>query len=148
MIALAASFYYVMHFPVNSYINLAVMGLFVIGLVWSLTAFKFSPGENKSIKDYFSEGFKTFIVATLLIVVYTVVFNKMNPQILDERLKENERLAALQGDHTPMDIENNTKQIRNNFTSMTIATTTIPYLILGSVVSLIAGVAFSQSNKQ
>ena len=148
MIALAASLYYIMHFPVNSYINLAVMGLFVVGLVWSLTAFKFSPGENKSIKDYFSEGFKTFIVATLLIVVYTVVFNKMNPQILDERLKENERLAALQGDHTPMDIENNTKQIRNNFTAMTIATTTIPYLILGSVVSLIAGVAFSQSNKQ
>ncbi|MCP9750361.1 DUF4199 domain-containing protein [Ferruginibacter sp. HRS2-29] len=148
MIALSLIFFYVMHYPVNGRNHLVVMGVFVVGLLWSLISFKLSSGEDKQIKEYFSEGFKTFIVATLFIVVYTVVFNKMNPQILEKRLKENAELAAKQGNYTPLDIENNNKQIRDNFTPMTIAITTISYLILGSLVSLIGGVALSQTNKK
>lgn len=148
MILLSLLFFYGLKYPVNGYNHLVVMGVYVIGILWSLILFKISSTEDRSMKEYFSEGFKTFIVATLFIVVYTIIFYKLNPQLLEARLKENAELAAKQPNYTPMDIENNTKQIRNNFTTMMIAITTISHLILGSLVSLIGGVALSQTNKK
>jgi hypothetical protein len=147
MIVLSLIFFYGLHYPVNGFNHFIVTGVYVVGLLWSLIAFKLSTDENRAVKEYFSEGFKTFIVAILLIVIYTVVFNKLNPQLLEMRLKENAELAAKQGSYTPMDIENNSKQIRDNFTTMTIAITTVSHLILGALVSLIGGVALSQKNK-
>lgn len=139
--------FYGMHLPVKGNTHYVVLGIFVIGLLWSLVSFKFSSNQTRTIKEYFSEGFKTFIVATLFMVVYTIVFYKLNPQIMETMLAENEILAKNTGNYTEMDIQNNTQKLRNIFMPMTIAITCITHLILGSIISLLGGAVLSQSNK-
>ena len=147
MIAVSLILFYGLHLPLKGNSSYAVMGIFELGVLWPLISLKINSPEGKSFKDYFSEGFKSFIVMTLLIVLYTVVIYKLNPQILETILKENAVAAAGVGNRTPAEIEENTRKLKDIFMPMTMATTTVLYLLMGSVISLIGSFVLSQPNK-
>ncbi len=144
MIGISVLFFYGLHWPVKGYNHFAAQAIYVVGILWSLIAFKINAGAERTTKEYFSEGFKTFIVATLLMVLYTVIFYKLNPQILEKMLTENAVLAAKEGNYTPADIEANSNKLRSIFMPMTIAITTLIHLVLGAIVSVIGGVILRQ----
>ena len=146
MIAVSLLFFYILKFPVNGKNQLVILGIFIAGVLWSLISFKMKTVSTAGFKDYFSEGFKTFIVVALLMAVFTFVFYKLNPQILENTIKENNILVLKEGDHTPAEIEANADKLRSIFMSMMLAINTIKYLLLGALVSLIAAGFFSKKN--
>ncbi|MEX0635599.1 MAG: DUF4199 domain-containing protein [Ferruginibacter sp.] len=140
MVLLSIVFYYQFHFEPYGPNQMWVIVLFIAGMVWSLLNFHHSPiARDAKLKDYFSEGFRTFIVITLIMVIYTAVFYKLNPQILDKIIEDNENLVLQAGDKTPAEILENTAKLRSIFMPMTISITTVTYLIFGAVTSLIGG---------
>ncbi len=126
----------------SQYITLSI---FIAGLVWVLYSFK-QKNPSSSFKAYFNEGFKCFIVVTLLMVLHTFVFYKLNPQILENAIQENNAIIQNGGNRTAMEIAENTKKIRNIFMPMMLSINTIKYLILGSLISVVCGGFFSQKN--
>lgn len=50
--------------------------VYVAGIIWTLKSFSYHTKGNKTFKNLFSEGFKCFIVVTLLMVAFTWVFQK------------------------------------------------------------------------
>ncbi|MEO8770182.1 MAG: DUF4199 domain-containing protein [Ferruginibacter sp.] len=137
MIIMSVVFFYSLKLPVNGMNQFLIIAIFVIGIFWSLVSFKERAPETAGFKDYFSEGFKTFIVVTFFMAVFTFVFYKLNPQILENGIKENNILVMKEGNHTEAEIDENAQKMRDIFMPMMLTINTVKYLLIGSLVSLI-----------
>ncbi len=123
----------------NDSSQMLVIMIYIAGIVWSLLSFRKKQSGELSFKSFFSEGFRTFIVATLIMVIYTAVFYKLNGQILAEAIKDNEAIINAQGDRTAAEIAENSEKLKSIFMPMTISITTVTYLLFGAVTSVIGG---------
>ncbi len=133
--------------PVESYFQFIVYFLFSAGIVWSLYAYSKTAVEKKSFKDYFSIGFRTFIVVSLLMAVFTYIYFSFNTEFRDTKIAENSRLLILQGDHLPNEIEENSKQLKKMFMPLMISSAVFRYLILGAIITVITAGFLSQKRK-
>ena len=140
-------FFYVLKHPFNGKEQYAVYCVYVAGISWSLLAFRQSAAEQKSFRDYFSAGFKTFIVVTLLMVVFTFIFFSLDTSFRESGIVENNKLLLAEGNHTPAEIESNAVQLRKIFMPMMLGITTFKYLVLGALVTAV-GAGFLSQKKQ
>ena len=115
--------------------------LYVAGIIWTLNSFH-TNAENKSFKDYFTEGFKCFIVITFLMVLFTFIFTKMNPG-MKEQMGINYRADLVaKGSYTPPEIDTMVQKAKDYFTIMLTSMAIFGYLIIGSMVTLITSLFF------
>ena len=145
MILASLFFYYVLKLPVNSYSQFVIWAIYMAGVVVSLLHFQKYTDQPKTLKNYFSQAFKCFIVITLLMAIYTFIFYKINPQILETAIAENNQLILAEGNRTPMEIAENEKKLRDIYIPMMLAVHTVKNLILGAFTGIV-GAAFL-SNK-
>lgn len=78
-------------------------------------------------------------------VLYTFVFYKLNPQILENAIKENNTLVMKEGNRTAAEIDANSAKLRSIFMPMMLIITTIKFLILGALVAVIGAGFLSQN---
>lgn len=144
MIAASLFSFYVLHLPTKSKFQYVVYSIFSAGIIWSLLLHYKSDAADKKLKDYFSEGFKTFIVVVLLMVIYTFIFIKMNPQIIGSFIEENNKALAAEGNRTPAEILDNAAKIKSLFLLTMVMGATIIYLVIGALVSVVGAGFLSQ----
>jgi Protein of unknown function (DUF4199) len=137
MIGLALLLYYVLKLPLNQKDQYALFTVYIAGIAWSLIAYKQSDATEKNFKSYFSTGFKTFIVVTLLMVLYTFIFFKFNTTYRDAGIAENNAMLLKEGNHTAAEIESNANQLKQIFMPVMMGIATFKYLILGALVTAI-----------
>ena len=144
MVAASLMLFYVFHFPENGKNQYFIYGIYGLGILISLFQFKKNDAGDKTFKDYFSEGFKVFVVVTLIMAIFTFIFYKMNPQILENALVEINTFNAKDADKTPAEVIANAEKLRGIFIPMMIATTTVKNLILGALITIIGAGFLSQ----
>ena len=132
--------------PVESYFQFIVYIIFCLGIVWCLLSYSKSSVKKKAFKDFFSTGFRTFIIITLLMVGFAYIYFSLNTGFRDTTIAENSRLLALQGDHLPGEIEENSKQLKKMFMPLMISSTVFRYLILGALITAITAGFLSKKN--
>ena len=147
MIALSLFFFYGLKQAVESPLQYVIYVLYTIGIAWSIIAFSTKATVDTKFKEYFSSGFRTFILITLLMVVFTFIFYKFNPKILEDKIALNNELALKEGGHTPNEIEANAKQMRSIFMPMMLMVTTFIYLFLGALLSAVISGVILQMKK-
>ena len=147
MAGLVLFFYYGLKYPLNGKEQYVIYSIYLAGIIWSLFAFMQAKGENKTFKEYFSTGFKTFIVATLLMVVFTFIFFSFDTSYRESGIAENNKLLLQEGNHTPAEIESNAQQLRKIFMPMMLGITMFKYLILGALITAL-GAGFLSQRKQ
>ncbi|MEO7769218.1 MAG: DUF4199 domain-containing protein, partial [Ferruginibacter sp.] len=130
---------YILKNPLGSYFQFIVYSLFCLGILWSLFSYSRTATEKKAFRDYFSTGFKTFIVVTLLMALFTYVYFSIDTSFRDTTIAENNRLLILQGDHLPNEIAENTKQLKKMFMPLMISSSVFRYLLLGALITVITG---------
>lgn len=133
--------------PVESYFQIIVYGMFSVGIVWTLISYSKITVDKKSFKDYFSTGFKTFVVVTLMMALFTYIYFNANTEFRDTKIAENSRLLLLEGNHLPNEIEANSKQLRKMFMPLMISSAVFRYLISGALVTVITAGFLSSKNK-
>lgn len=139
MILLSVVLFYGMKLPHDDPSQVFVIAIYAAGIIWSLVSLHRSAAGNLNFKSYFSEGFKTFIVATLLIVLFKGIFFKLNPQIMEAAIKETELLVAKAGDKTPAEIAENSEKLRSIFMPMTSSLTMVTFLFFGALTTVVTG---------
>ena len=147
MVVAALCLFYVVKLPVTGKTQFILIAIYLCGIMWSLFSFhKFSNNtpEERKFKQYFSEGFRTFIVVTLIMVVFTYIFYKLNPQILEGVIKENNELIVKGGNKMPAEIADNEKKLRDIFIPGMLMWSIVEYLFLGALVTLIGAGFLSQ----
>ncbi len=144
MVTASLTLFYVFHFPENGKNQYFIYGIYAIGILAGLFLFHQTNREDSSFKNYFSEGFKVFVVVTLIMAVFTFIFYKMNPQILENALVEINSYNAKDADKTPAEVTANAEKLRGIFIPMMIATTTVKNLVLGALITIVAAGFLSQ----
>lgn len=141
IIALSGIVYYVMGNFDNS-IALVAYFIYALGILWTLYGFHVSPIENKPFKDYFAQGFKCFIVVTLLMVCANWLFLKFNDGFRNEMIEFQRQQLLLNKNYTNVDVENQLssykKMILPSFTMSVI----LSYLGVGSLITLLGTIFF------
>jgi len=147
MIAVMLILFYALKLQPNSNSQYIIFAIFTIGIVWSTLAFDKTTVPQTKLKEYFSNGFKTFVVVTLLMVVYTFVFYKLNPGIRDAQIALNSQMLQEQKTHTQQEIDANAAQMKSIFMPMMLGIITFIYLLLGSIITLLSSVIIKQLKK-
>ena len=147
MIAFSLFFFYGLNQPPESPLQYIIYGVFMLGIIWTILSFSKKSGASLIFKDHFSAGFSTFIMVTLLMVLFTAIFYKLNPGLLEAKIALNNQLALKEGNHTPDEITANAKQMSSIFMPMMLAITTIIYLFLGALLSVVVSGMIIQLKK-
>src|SRR5664279_743680 len=58
--------------------------IYAAGITWTLFEFSKLKDHPNKFGTYFSQGFKCFIVVTLLMVIFTAAFLLLQPQLKEE----------------------------------------------------------------
>ena len=144
IIVVSLLLFYVFHLPENGKSQYVILVTFIIGMLWTMVDFHIKQKITPRFKEYFSEGFKAFIVVTLLMVLYAFIFYRLNPQIMEKGIEENNILIAKQGSRTPAEIIENANKLRTIFIPMMLFITTMKFLILGTLITVVSAGFMSQ----
>ena len=144
MVAASLILFYILHFPENGKNQYFIYAIYAVGILTTLILYNKNTTEGSAFKNYFSEGFKVFVVVTLIMAVFTFIFYKMNPQILEKALVEINAYNAKDADKTPAEVTANAEKLRGIFIPMMIATTTVKNLVLGALITIVAAGFLSQ----
>lgn len=117
---------------------------YVAGVLWTLITFKKETGETPVFKAFFSEGFKYFIVVTFLMVLFTLIFILLHPE-LKEQMATLMRIDYEKAkDMAPLDIENRIAAAKKFFLPGYIMGAVLSYLFIGALVTAISAGFLSQ----
>ena len=112
-------------------------GLYIGGIIWTLISFHNSSPINNTFRNYFSEGFKYFIIVTLLMVIFYFIFLKMTPGIKEKLFQQNMDELKMKGDKTPAEINSIIEDAKKHFITMFTFVTIFGHMIVGALVTAI-----------
>ena len=121
--------------------------VYIGGIVWTLIAFKQSSEENKTFKNYFSQGFKCFIVVTFMMVAFTWIFLQVNTELKEEMARHYREDLLRSGNKTPQEIDTMVTNAKQYFVTMLTSMAIFGYLLIGALVTVIAAAFLSQNKK-
>ena len=139
MIVACVVCYFALHIPFNSKEQFVVFAIYTAGIIWCLLSFNSNNKEEIKLKAYFQEGFKTFVVVTLLMVIYCIIFYKLETGIRDAWIANNNIELLKQGNKMPAEIEENARQMKTMFLPMMVGINLFKYLIIGVLITVITG---------
>jgi Protein of unknown function (DUF4199) len=120
--------------------------IYTAGIVWTLWTFQKNSEGPQPFKAYFSEGFKCFIVVTLLMVLYTFVFFKIDHTYQDAMAAQLRQDLVKGGNATPVEIDKQVSTMKANFALLYTGGAVFFYLFIGALVTAVTG-AFITSKK-
>ncbi len=144
MVATALVMFYIFKFPDTGVTTYVQYGIYIAGILFALILHKQSSSEEKAFKDFFSQGFKVFVIAVLFMAIFTFIFYKMNPQILEAKLIDINKFNSLDQNKTAAEVIENSKKLKKIFIPFTVAMNTLLYLALGAIVTALGAGFLSQ----
>ena len=140
--------YYILKNPVESKFQYVLYLIFSLGIIWSIKTYANSDNGFKRFKDFFSVGFKTFVIIALFMAAFTFIFFTFHPEFRDDKIAENSKLLLKEGNHLPNEIAENAKQLKKMFMPLMISITVFKYLIIGALITLISAGFITQNNQK
>ncbi len=141
MIGLSLLFYYTGQ-PVDSPFQYLIYIIYAAGIVWTLYDFSRSAENKNKFAALFLEGFKCFIVITLLMVVFTFVFNKLHPEFKDQMAAAYKTELVKKGNSTEAEMLTNVEKMKSYYLTMLISGAVFGYLLIGAVIAASASLLF------
>lgn len=137
------AFYYL---PAQSPLHFLVYALYAIGIVWTLLAYRNSTSYSGKFGDSFNTGFKCFIIATLIMVLYTFTFTKMHPEFAENsaKLYKEQQLQIKDNSKTPDELNIEVTRYKNGYTMAVIYSTIFGYLIAGAAVTALGSLLINK----
>lgn len=121
--------------------------LYIAGILWALFDFKNNSDQDKSFKNYFTTGFKCFIVVTFLMVLFTFIFARLDVSMKEQMALNYRQDLVSKGNKTPAEIDKMVQTARDYFNVMLTSMAIFGYLIIGAMVTLIASLFLVQRQK-
>ena len=141
MIALSLIFHY-SGMPFDSPAQYLIYVVYAGGIVWTVYEFSKSEENTNKFGALFLQAFKCFIVITLLMVVFTYVFNKMHSEFKDDMVKAYTVEMTKKGNTTPDEMAKNIDRAKDYYLTMLISGSIFGYLLMGGVMSAAVSLLF------
>ena len=141
MVALSLVFYYSGQ-PFDSPTQYLIYIIYAAGIIWTVYDYSRSEGNTNKFGAFFLQAFKCFIVITLLMVIFTFVFNKLHPEFKEEMVKAYKEDMTKKGNTTPAEMLKNIERAKDYYLTMLISGAIFGYLLIGAVISIAASLLF------
>ncbi len=128
--------------PFDSPLQYLIYVVYAGGIVWTIYEFSKSEENTNKFGGLFLQGFKCFIVITLLMVIFTFVFNKLHPEFKEEMVKAYNDELVKKGNSTPAEILKNIESAKDYYLTMLISGAIFGYLAIGAVITAATSLLF------
>ena len=128
--------------PFDSPLQYVIYVVYAGGIVWTIREFSKSEENTNKFGAFFLQAFKCFIVITLLMVIFTFVFNKLHPEFKEGMVKAYTDEMVKKGNSTPAEITKNIESAKDYYLTMLISGAIFGYLIIGAVISAATSLMF------
>jgi hypothetical protein len=145
MIGLSLLFYYTKQ-PFDSPMQYLIYIAYAGGIVWTIYAFSKTEENNNKFGTFFLQGFKCFIVITLLMVFFTYVFHKMHPEFKDEMVKAYREDMVSKGNSTPDEMLKNIEKAKEYYLTLLLSGAIFGYLLAGAAITAVTSLLFLKRN--
>ncbi|MGB5006102.1 MAG: DUF4199 domain-containing protein [Ferruginibacter sp.] len=145
MIGLSLLFYYTKQ-PFDSPLQYLIYVFYAAGIVWTIYEFSKTEENPNKFGAFFLQGFKCFIVITLLMVVFTFVFNKMHPEFKEDMVKAYREDMVSKGNTTPDEILKNIEKAKEYYLTMLLSGAIFGYLLAGAAITAATSFIFLKRN--
>lgn len=144
-----ALFTYYGGLPANSPFQYLIYAFYAIGIVWTLVAYSKSDINTGKFGEAFNQGFRCFVVITLIMVIFTFAFSSMHPEFAEESSKAyKEELIKNPGDKTPAEIEDAVSAYKKGYTMALVYGAIFGYLIIGAVVTAVTSLIITITRRK
>jgi hypothetical protein len=130
--------------PAHSSLGYLMYLIYAAGIAWTLFDFSKSPKYTGKFKELFGQGFRCFIIVTLMMVIYSIIFVMTHPEMKEEYAVYAREELVKQKNKTPVEIEEGVKNARNQFVTVTASQYLFGYLIPGIIFTIGGSALFIQ----
>jgi hypothetical protein len=117
--------------------------LYMAAVIYGQYLFFKNASTPLHFKNFFAEGFRIFIIITLLMVVFTIIFLKMNPNIRADMAEQYRADLIKSGNRTPEQIISEVEGSKSKFITFFTSLAIFGYLMIGGLASLIGALFFT-----
>lgn len=122
----------------------AVYAVYGAGIVWTLWQFSRTDAFNGRFGSLFNQGFRCFIVVTLLMVVFTIVFLQLHPEYAEQEAAAVTEYYIKEGGKTPAEIADQARQAKKQYPVTVVSLSIFRYLITGALLTAAAALGFTR----
>jgi len=140
MVIVTLALYY-SKLPAESNLHYIIYILYAMGIAWALISYSRSASYTGKFADIFGQGFRCFIVVTLIMVAFTAIFSMQHPEFAEKAAAYYKEGLIKERNKTPAEIEKLVADARKQYTTGLVSLTIFGYLITGAVITA-AGSAF------
>jgi hypothetical protein len=141
MIGLSLAIFYTGQ-PFDSPLQYIIYIVYAAGIIWTSYDFSRSAENTNKFGAFFLQGFKCFIVITLLMIIFTIVFNKMHPEFKEDMAKAYNEELVKKGNSTPAEITDKIAKMKDYYLTMLISGAIFGYLLIGAVITASTSLLF------
>lgn len=128
--------------PFDSPLQFVIYIVYAAGIIWTIYGFSRSAENTNKFAAFFLQGFKCFIVITLLMIIFTFVFNKMHPEFKEDMAKAYHAELVKKGNSTPAEIADKIVKMKDYYLTMLISGAIFGYLLIGAVITASTSLLF------
>lgn len=137
MVALTLVFYY-SDIPSDSGLQYIVYALYGGGIAWTLLSYARSGAYTGKFGNIFGQGFRCFIVVTLIMAIFVGAFSLSHPEFAKQDAKAyREYLNKEEKSKTPAEKDEMAEKMEKNYTTRLIYTSVFGLLILGTLFTAV-----------
>lgn len=134
-----------MKHPELSYVQYAI---FLAGIIWACISYSKQMNANVTFGNLFAHGFKTTVVVTVIILLYTILaFKVLFPDMIDKSIEMTRQKMEADGKASDSQIEQTVGMMKEHFTLFAVVGVIIGFAIMGAISSLI-GAAVAKKKPQ
>lgn len=126
---------YYFEIPVESNLHYAVYILYAAGIAWALIGYSRSVSYTGKFSDIFGQGFRCFIVVTLIMVAFTSIFSMQHPEFAEKAANYYKEDLIKEKNKTPAEIEKLVAGAKKQYTTSLVSLTIFGYLITGAIIT-------------
>lgn len=135
MLATALGLYYSKQ-PVDSNLQYIAYLVYGGGIAWTLIDYSKSSSYSNKFMSIFGQGFRCFVIVTLIMVAFTGIFSKMHPEFAKDGAKAyREYLVNEKKDKLPAEVEKEVTQYEEQYTLRLVSASIFGYLVMGAVIT-------------
>lgn len=111
--------------------------IYALGITWTILAYRQTDLFTGKFRDSFSQGFKCFIVVTLIVVAFYGIFNYLHPEFREDAAAAYKQQLSADKDYLPPDVISEVATFKKQYTLRLVSGAIFGYLIIGAGVTAV-----------
>lgn len=130
----------------DSSLQYLVFLAYAAGIVWAVLFYTRSDLYTGGFWNAFNPGLRCFVTIILLMVAFTIIFNKMHPEFTTESAALYRDMLVKEKGKTPVEMDEMVDGFKSGYLTMLVYRSIFGYLIIGALVTAITAAITSRRN--